>query len=388
MIRWLDYNDTFNAAVGSHPSDNLAGILTLADHLSRQRVAAGHQPLVIRDVLENLIMAYEIQGCIAIENAFTEPARMDHNILSRVASSAVLTRMLGGSREQIINAVSNAFVDCSLRAYRDVPNTGSRKSWACADAVSQAMRLARMAIKGEMGYPSILSAKQVGFYDARYGGKPFAFQRPYGEYIIRNSNFKFVAAGMHSQTATECAFKLHPLVKERLEQIDRIEARGHHALIRYMHKTGPLHNPADRDHCAEYIIAVGLIHGKLSACDYEDDFADDPRIDRLRDKMILSEDESYTRDFFDPSKRSNACSIQIWFKDGSSTPKVEIEYPAGHPRRRADLMPILRTKLELSLARRFSQKRCEQVLELCGVASTLDRTPVDKLMDLLVDCNN
>ena len=384
LIRWLDYNDTFNAATGSHPSDNLAGILMLADYLSRQRISSGQQPLTIRDVLENLIKAYEIQGCLAIENGFGETAAMDHNILPRVASSAVLTGMLGGTHEQIVNAISNAFIDSSLSAFRHAPNTGARKSWSCAEAIFQAMRLARMAIKGEMGYPSVLTAEYYGFYDARFKGRPFTFQRPYGEYIIQHSNFKFVAAGMHGQTAVECALRLHRDVRDRLDDIDRIEIRSHRALMRIMNKSGPLYNPADRDHCVQYTVAVGLIQGALNARDYEDDFAADPRIDRLRAKMTVVEDEGYTRSFFDPDKRTNATAIQIWLKDGSSTSKVEIEYPAGHYKRRADFLPVLRKKLEASLARRFSSARQDRVLRLCRDASHLDRTPVNEFLDLLV----
>lgn len=385
LIRWLDYNDTFNAAQGSHPSDNLSGILMLADHISRQRVAAGQEPLLIRDVLESLVKAYEIQGCLAIENAFIYTALMDYNIMSRVASSAVLTRMLGGSRAQIINAVSNAFIDSGLAVYRYAPNTGSRKSWACADAISQAMRLAKMAVKGGMDeIPSVLTAKHYGFYDARFKGKPLTFQRPYGDYIIQHSNFKFVPAGMHSQTAVECAFQLHALVKDRLEDIDRVDVRGHQSFMRVMNKSGPLYNSADRELCAQYIIAMGLIHGKLYASYYEDDFAADPRIDRLRDKMVLTEDADYTRGFFDPDKRSNMTSIQVSFSDGSSTPKVVTEYPAGHARRRAEVKPILRAKFEASLARRFSSRQQERILKLCDDAPALYRTPVHEFMDMLV----
>ena len=247
MIRWLDENDTFTAAQGSHPSDNLAGILMLADHLSRSRVANGQQAIALRDVLEALVKAYEIQGCLAMENDFKRAA-IDHPLLTRVASSAVLTHMLGGSRDEIVNAVSNAWVDSTLATIRHAPNTGWRKSWSAADATFNALRLALMAVKGEMGYPAVLSAKYYGFYDARFGGKPFRFQRPYGDYVIQNSMFKFVAAGMHSQSAVECALKLHPLVKHRVADIERIVIDSQDALIRIMDKTGPLHNPADRDH--------------------------------------------------------------------------------------------------------------------------------------------
>jgi 2-methylcitrate dehydratase len=381
MIRWLDMNDTFTAAQGSHPSDNLAGLLMLADHLSRQRPARDEAPLLMRDVLEALVMAYEIQGCIAIENDFKE-AGIDHALLTRVASTAVLTRMLGGTHGEIINAVSNAWIDDSLAVYRHAPNTGWRKSWAAADASFNAVRLAGMAVKGEMGYPSVLTAKHFGFYDARFGGKPFQFQRRYGEYVIQHSMFKFVAAGMHSQSSVECAFRLHPLVKDRLADIARIEIHSQRALMGIMNKTGPLHNAADRDHCVQYIVAVGLMHGKLGPQDYEDRFAADPRIDELRAKTTVTEDPRYSTDFYDPEKRSSANAVQVHFTDGSGTPKVEIEYPIGHPRRRAEFMPVLRAKLESSLARRFPPKQCDRILRLCGDAVVLDETRVNEFLDM------
>jgi 2-methylcitrate dehydratase len=381
MIRWLDMNDTFTAAQGSHPSDNLAGVLMLADHLSRERAARDEAPFLMRDVLAALVMAYEIQGCIAIENDFKE-AGIDHCLLTRVASTAVLTHMLGGTHEQIISAVSNAWIDDSLAVYRHAPNTGWRKSWAAADASFNAVRLAAMAVKGEMGYPSVLTAKHFGFYDARFGGKPFQFQRRYGEYVIQHSMFKFVAAGMHSQSSVECAFRLHPLVKDRLAHIARIEIHSQRALMGIMNKTGPLHNAADRDHCVQYIVAVGLMHGKLSPQDYEDRVAADPRIDELRAKTTVIEDPRYSTDFYDPEKRSSANAVQVHFTDGSSTPKVEIEYPIGHPRRRAEFLPVLRSKLESSLARRFPPKQCDRILRLCGDAVALDETRVAEFLDM------
>jgi len=383
MIRWLDFNDTFTAAQGSHPSDNLAGILMLADSLSRRRTADGGKPLMISDVLEALIKAYEIQGGIAIENDFSKVG-IDHILLTGVASAAVLTRMLGGTREEVFNAVSNAWMDSSLVVFRHAPNTGSRKSWASAERIFQAMRYAFMALKGEMGYPSVLTARHYGFYDARFGGKPFRFQRPYGEYVIQHAMFKFVAAGMHSQSAVEGAFRLHPLVKDRLADIDRIHIHSQRALMAIMNKTGPLSNPADRDHCVQYIVAVGLIHGKISPRDFEDDVAADPRIDRLREKMVVTEDLRYSHDFYDPDKRSSANAVQVFFKDGSSTPKMEIEYPIGHPRRRSEVLPVLRTKLVDSVKRRFPSRQCEYILALCEDAPSLDRTAVHKFIDLFV----
>jgi 2-methylcitrate dehydratase len=383
MIRWLDMNDTFTAAQGSHPSDNLAGILMLADHLSRSALARGARPLTMHSVLEGFVKAYEIQGCLAIENDFKQMG-IDHPLLTRVASTAVLTGMLGGTLEQVINAVSNAFIDVSLAVMRHAPNTGWRKSWAAADASQNAVRLAYMAVKGEMGYPSVLTAKHYGFYDTHCGGKPFKFQRPYGEYVIRHSMYKFVAAGMHGQSAVECAFRLHPLVKDRIQDIERIELHSQDALMRIMNKSGPLHNPADRDHCVQYIVAVGLIFGQLTARDFEDGTASDPRIDALRARMTIREDERYTRDFLDPQKRSSANAVQVFFKDGSSTAKVEVEFPPGHPRRGAEVLPMLEAKLKQSLGRRYADDRCERIMRLRDDAKRLDELPVNEFVDLWV----
>ncbi len=383
MIRWLDFNDTFTAAQGSHPSDNLAGVLMLADHLSRKRVAAGGRPFVIRDVLEALAKAYEIQGCLAIENDFKK-IRIDHPLLTRVAGAAVLTRMLGGMRDEVFNAVSNAFVEAPLAVVRHAPNVGWRKSWAAADATFNAMRFAMMCVKGEMGYPTVLTAKHYGFYAAHTGGKPFKFQRAYGDYVIRHSMFKFVTAGMHSQSAVECAIRLHPLVKDRLADVKRVELGSQRALIGIMDKTGPLHNPADRDHCAQYVVAIGLIFGRLVAEDFEDHVAADPRIDALRAKTVIAENRKFSRDFYDPKKRSSANALQVFFRDGTHTPKVTVEYPIGHPRRRKEVGPVLRQKFEASLARRYAPKQRARILALCDDAEKLDRTPVNEFVDLFV----
>ena len=383
MIRWLDENDTFTAAQGSHPSDNLAGILMLADHLSRSRTAKGQAPLVMRDVLEALVKAYEIQGCLAIANDFKR-AKIDHPLLTRVASAAVLTRMLGGSRDEIVNAVSNAWVDISLATIRHAPNTGWRKSWGAADATFNGLRLALMAVKGEMGYPAVLTASYYGFYDALWGGKAFEFERPYGDYVIQNSMFKFVAAGMHSQSAVECGLKLHPLVKDRIAEIERITIHSQDALIRIMHKTGPLHNPADRDHCAQYVVAVALLSGKLEATDFEDAAAADPRIDELREKTTIIEDPQYTKDFVDPAKRSSANAVQVFFKDGTHTPKVELEFPMGHPKRRKEFMPVLKAKLEVSLARRYAPRQRARILELYEYSAGIDSMPVHEFVEHFV----
>lgn len=381
MIRWLDLNDTFTAAQGSHPSDNLGGVLMLADHLSRERVARGEAPLLVRDVLHALIKAYEIQGCIAIENDFQKNG-IDHPTLSRVAGSAVLTHMLGGTRDEIVNAVSNAWVDCSLAVVRHAPNTGWRKSWAAGDANFDAVRLALMACAGEMGYPSVLTAKKYGFYEARFGGKPFRFQRPYGDYVIQHSMFKFVAAGMHSQSAVECAIRLHPLVKDRIADIERIELHSQRALMGIMDKTGPLANPADRDHCAQYVIAIGLIFGRLEARDFEDAVASDPRIDVLRAKTTITEDPAYSEGFYDPARRTSANAIQVYFTDGTHTPKIEVQYPAGHPRRRGEFMPTLTSRVHSSLSRRFGPRRQAEIHALYADPVKLEATPVHRFVDL------
>ena len=379
MIRWLDMNDTFTAAQGSHPSDNLAGILMLADHLTR----SGRTSYTIADVLEALVMAYEIQGCIAIENDFKAIA-IDHPLLTRVASSAVLTRMLGGTHAQVVNAVSNAWVDSGLAAIRHAPNTGWRKSWAAADATHQAFKLALMAVKGEMGYPSVLTAPKYGFYAAHTGGKPFKFQRPYGDYVLPNSMFKFVAAGMHSQSSVECAFRLHASVKDRIADIARIEIHSQAALMGIMYKTGPLHNPADRDHCIQYMAAIGIIKGNLTAADYEDDVAHDPRVDQLRDKMECVEHKPWSKDYLDPQKRSIANAIQVFFKDGTKTSNVVVEYPVGHRRRRKEGVPLLEAKFRTNLARKFPEKQRAAIYALCADQKKLEATPVNEFVDLLV----
>jgi 2-methylcitrate dehydratase len=337
----------------------------------------------MRDVLEALVKAYEIQGGLAIENNF-QAAGIDHPLITRVASSAVLTHMLGGTREDVINAVSNAFVDCSLAAIRHKPQAGSRKGWNAADAQFNAMRFAMMAVRGEMGYPAILSAKRYGFYEARFGGKEFRFQRPFGDYVIRHSMFKFVAAGMHGQSAVECGLRLHPLVKDRIEDIERVAMESQAALMGIMDKSGPLHNPADRDHCAQYCVAVAMIHGKLDAASFEDEFAADPRIDRLRAKMTIVENPQYSKDFVDPEKRSSANAAQVYFKDGSCTPKVEVEYPMGHPRRRKEFLPVIRQKLEASLARRYAPRQRSRILELYDAGTRVDAMAVPAFVELFV----
>jgi 2-methylcitrate dehydratase len=379
-IRWLDFNDTWLAAEWGHPSDNLGGILAVADWLSRNG-----KPLIVRDVLTAMIKAHEIQGVIALENSFNRVG-LDHVVLVKVASTAVVSNLLGLSREAIVNAVSHAWVDGqSLRTYRHAPNTGSRKSWAAGDATSRAVRLALIAKTGEMGYPSVLSAKTWGFYDVLFRGKPFRFQRRYGSYVMENVLFKIsFPAEFHAQTAVEAAVQLHPEVKDRLSDIRKIEIVTHESAMRIIDKKGPLNNPADRDHCIQYMIAVGLVKGNLTAADYEDDVARDPRIDALRAKMRCVESRQYSRDYLDPAKRSIANQLQIFFKDGTRTRKVAVEYPIGHRRRRHEGIPLLEAKFRRNLDRRFPKERRDAILELCQDQKRLEATPVDEFIDTLV----
>jgi 2-methylcitrate dehydratase len=383
MIRWLDFNDTWLAAEWGHPSDNLGGILAAADWASRNAVAAGRKPLVMRDVLTGMINAHEIQGVIALENSFNRVG-LDHVVLVKVASTAVVTQMLGGTREEIVNAVSNAWIDGqSLRTYRHVPNTGSRKSWAAGDATSRAVRLALMALKGEMGYPSALTAKTWGFYDVLFKGKPLRFKRSYGSYVMEHVLFKIsYPAEFHAQTAVECAIRLHPEVKDRLDEIKKIVITTHESAIRIIDKKGPLHNPADRDHCIQYMVAIGLMKGGLTAADYEDDVASDPRVDALRAKMTCVENKQWSRDYLDPEKRSIANAVQAFFKDGSKSTEVTVEFPLGHRRRRKEGVPLLEAKFRTNLARRFAEKQRAAILALCVDQGRLEATPVNEFMDL------
>ncbi len=385
MIRWLDFNDTWLAAEWAHPSDNLGGILASADWISRNNVAQGKNPLLMRDVLTAMIKAHEIQGVLALENSFNRVG-LDHVVLVKVASVAVVTKMLGGTRDAIIDAVSQAWVDGHpLRTYRHTPNTGLRKSWAAGDATSRAVRLALLTLKGEMGYPSVLTAKSWGFYDALFKGKEFKLQRPYSSYVMENVLFKIsFPAEIHAQTAVECALKLHPRVKARLDEVNKIVITTQESAIRIIDKKGPLHNPADRDHCIQYATAIGLIFGSLTAQHYEDKIAKDPRIDRLRDKMQCVENKQYSKDYLNPSKRSIANAVQVFFKDGSKTEKVEVEYPIGHRRRRGEGIPLLVGKFKTNLARRFTAKQQEAILELCLDQKKLETTPVNEFVDLFV----
>ncbi|MCL6547407.1 MAG: bifunctional 2-methylcitrate dehydratase/aconitate hydratase [Alicyclobacillus sp.] len=385
MIRWLDYNDTWLAAEWGHPSDNLGGILAAADYLSRRRVAEGRPPLLVRDVLTAAIKAHEIQGVLALENSLNR-AGMDHVLFVKVASAAVVTAMLGGDREQVLSAVSNAWMDGgTLRAYRHAPNTGSRKSWAAGDATSRAVRLALMALAGEMGYASVLSAKTWGFQDALFRGKPLTLARPLGSYVMENVLLKIsFPAEFHAQTAVECAFQLHPLVKDRLDDIRQVTITTHESAIRIIDKKGPLKNPADRDHCLQYMVAIGLIFGRLTAEDYEDDVASDPRIDALREKMVVVENPQFSRDYLDPEKRSIANALQIEFRDGTRTETVVCEYPIGHRRRRAEGLPKVVEKFEANLLTRFPKRRAEEILRLCLDFDRLAGTPVHDFMSLFV----
>ncbi|QTD93725.1 bifunctional 2-methylcitrate dehydratase/aconitate hydratase [Burkholderia anthina] len=388
MIRWLDFNDTWLAAEWGHPSDNLGGILATADWLSRTAVAAGRKPLAMRDVLVAMIQAHEIQGCLALENSFNAVG-LDHVLLVKVASTAVVGRLLGLTRDELINAVSNAFVDGqSLRTYRHAPNTGSRKSWAAGDATSRAVRLALIAKTGEMGYPSALTAKTWGFYDVLFDGKPFRFQRPYGTYVMENVLFKIAfPAEFHAQTAAEAALQLHAQLAaagRTIDEISRITIRTHAAAIRIIDKQGPLANPADRDHCIQYMVAVPLLFGRLTAADYEDSVAADPRIDALRAKTVCVEDPRFTKDYHDPAKRSIANALTIEFADGSKLAEVAVEYPIGHQRRRADGIPLLVEKFRTNLARRFPAKQQQAILDVSLDQAKLEAMPVDEYVDLYV----
>jgi 2-methylcitrate dehydratase len=395
MVRWLDFNDTWLAAEWGHPSDNLGAILAVADHVSRQRMANGAPPLTMREVLTAMIKAHEVQGVLALENSFNRVG-LDHVVLVKVASVAVATRMLGGTKAQVVDALSQAFVDGqALRTYRHAPNAGSRKSWAAGDATSRAVRLAYITLAGEMGIPGVLTAPQWGFYDVLFSKttkdqqvKPasertFRFTQPYGTYVMENILFKIsFPAEFHSQTACEAAVQLHPLVKDRLHEIDRIVVRTHESAIRIISKVGPLANAADRDHCLQYIIAVPLIHGDLVAEHYEDAFhVANPMIDTLRAKMEIVEEPRYSREYMEADKRSIANAIQVFFTDGSSTPEVAVEY---HRRRREEGIPVLEQKFVGNLRTRFSQQRAEQIFEACKEQGALEAMAVPEFMELFL----
>jgi 2-methylcitrate dehydratase len=381
MIRWLDFNDTWLAAEWGHPSDNLGGILAVADYLARKSVAEGFTPPKVRDVLTAMIKAHEIQGVLALENSFNRVG-LDHVILVRVASTAVVTAMLGGTLEQVINAVSNAWIDGgALRTYRHAPNTGSRKSWAAGDATSRAVRHAFIALTGEMGYPSALTAKTWGFYDVLFKGKPFSLPQPFGSYVMENVLFKIsFPAEFHAQTAVEAAMTLHPAVKDRLSDIERVVIETQEPGVRIIDKTGPLANPADRDHCIQYMAAVPLIFGRLTAADYEDKVAADPRIDALRAKMQVRENTTFTQEYYASDKRYIGNAIQVFFKDGSHTPRVHVDYPIGHRKRRAEGLPVLVKKFEASVAAHFEPKQAARITALFADSARLDAMLVSDFM--------
>ncbi len=383
MIRWLDFNDTWLAAEWGHPSDNLGGILAVADYLSRRNVAAGKAPLTMRDVLGAMIKAHEIQGVMALENSFNRVG-LDHVLLVRLATAAVVTKMLGGKRSEIVNAVSQAFIDGgALRTYRHAPNAGSRKSWAAGDATSRGVRLALIALTGEMGYPTALSAKTWGFYDVLFKGRPFKFQRGYGSYVMENVLFKIsFPAEFHAQTAVEAAMSLHPQVKDRLGDIEKIAIETQEPGVRIIDKTGPLANPADRDHCIQYMTAIPLIFGRLTAGDYEDGVAADPRVDALRERMEVRENEKFTRDYYDVSKRYIGNAVQVFFKDGSKTERIEVEFPIGHRNRRAEGIPVLVKKFERAIAARLPARQCEALEALCADQATLEAASAADFMKL------
>ncbi len=385
MVRWLDFNDTWLAAEWGHPSDNLGAILAVADWLSRKAVAENKSPLTMHDVLTAMIKAHEIQGCLALENAFNRVG-LDHVVLVKVASTAVAARLLGASREQVVDALSHAWIDGqSLRTYRHAPNTSSRKSWAAGDASSRGVRLAMMVMRGEAGLASALSAPKWGLYDVLLGGDSLAFQRPYGSYVMEHVLFKIsFPAEFHAQTAVECALQLHPEVRDRLADIEHIELRTQESAIRIISKDGPLHNPADRDHCLQYMVAVPLLFGELTAAHYEEAIAGDPRIDVLRAKMSVAEDPRYSKEYHDPDKRSIANSVQVFFSDGTSTRRVEIEYPIGHRRRRAEGIPLLEQKFLAALKTRFPQSQAKRIHDLCLDEDQLQSMSVNGFMDLLV----
>ena len=384
MVRWLDFNDTWLAAEWGHPSDNLGAILAVADYVSRNYLKNGKPSLSLKQVLEAMIKAHEIQGVLALENAFNR-AGLDHVMLVRIASAAVSMQLLGGKEEDILKVLTHAWIDgSSLRTYRHAPNTGPRKSWAAGDASSRGVRLAFLVLRGEIGYPSALTAKTWGFQDAIFRGKAVTIPQEFGSYVMENVLFKIsFPAEFHAQTAVECAVKLHPQVKEKLDRVEKIVLHTQESAIRIIDKTGPLHNPADRDHCLQYMVAVPLIHGHLTAEDYEDAAAKDPRIDSLRSKMQVVEDKKMSEEYLDPNKRSIGNAVQVFFTDGSKTEKVEIHYPIGHKNRREEGLPILTEKYRRNFATILSPKKCKELEDLGQDQKRLEHLPVFEFMDLL-----
>ena len=362
IIRWLDFNDTWLAAEWGHPSDNLGAILACSDFVSQKNIGEGKEPLKVLDILEMMIKAHEIQGILALENSFNRVG-LDHVVLVKVASTAVATKILGGNKDDVINALTHAWLDGqSLRTYRHAPNAGSRKSWAAGDATSRAVRLAMITLSGEMGYPSVLTAKTWGFEDVLFKSNSLRIPQSFGSYVMENVLFKIsFPAEFHAQTAVEAAVKIHPEIKDRLDEIDKIEITTHESAIRIISKVGELNNPADRDHCLQYMVAIGLLKGNLVADDYEDDVAQDPRIDELRSKMVVTENKKYSEDYLDPKKRSIANKLKVLFNDGSSTEEIEVEYPIGHRRRRNEGIPVLENKFLSNLKTVFDEEKSEKI---------------------------
>ena len=362
IIRWLDFNDTWLAAEWGHPSDNLGAILACSDYVSQKNIEEGKEPLKVLDILEMMIKAHEIQGILALENSFNRVG-LDHVVLVKVASTAVATKILGGNKDDVINALTHAWLDGqSLRTYRHAPNAGSRKSWAAGDATSRAVRLAMITLSGEMGYPSVLTAKIWGFEDVLFKSDSLRIPQSFGSYVMENVLFKIsFPAEFHAQTAVEAAVKIYPEIKDRLDEIDKIEITTHESAIRIISKVGELNNPADRDHCLQYMVAIGLLKGNLVAEDYEDDVAQDPRIDELRSKMVVTENKKYSEDYLDPEKRSIANKLKVLFNDGSSTEEIEVEYPIGHRRRRNEGIPVLENKFLSNLKTVFDDEKSEKI---------------------------
>ena len=389
-IRWLDYNDTWLAAEWGHPSDNLGAILSITDFISQQKISKGEDPLTMRTVLEAMIMTHEIQGVLALKNSFNKVG-LDHVVLVKVASTALVTKLMGGTKDQIMDAVSQAWVDGqSLRTYRHAPNAGSRKSWAAGDATSRAIRLAMITLSGEMGYPGALSAPVWGFEDVLFDGKQISLPQKFGTYVMENILFKIsFPAEFHAQTAVEAAVTLHPEIIERLDDVKTVNITTHDSAIRIISKEGELNNPADRDHCLQYMVAIGLLKGNLIAEDYEDDIASDPRIDTLRKKMVINEDKRYSDEYHEADKRSIANKIQIHFNDGSSTEEIEVEYPIGHKRRREEGIPVLEQKFKNNLEITYDSDKCEEIYQLCIDQEKLESTSVTDFQELFaVDTND
>ncbi|WP_257348657.1 bifunctional 2-methylcitrate dehydratase/aconitate hydratase [Pseudalkalibacillus decolorationis] len=385
MIRWLDYNDTWLAAEWGHPSDNIGGILATADYISRKRISEGNEPLTMESVLNAIVKAHEIQGVLALTNSLNRHG-LDHVLFVKVATTAVVTAMLSGTKQEVINAVSNAWIDSSsLRTYRHYPNTGSRKSWAAGDATSRGVRFALMALKGEMGYQTALTAPKWGFQDVLFGGENITLSQPLESYVIENILFKIsYPAEFHAQTAAECSILLHDDVKGRIDEIDKVKIWTQESAIRIIDKQGPLTNPADRDHCLQYITALGLIFGTVMAEDYEDATANDPRIDQLRNKMEVLEDERYTREYLDEEKRSIGNAVQVFFKDGTSTDKVAVDYPIGHKFRRNEGIPLLLQKFYMNLETRFPGQKSERIYQMCEDQKVLEAMNVHDFINEFV----